>query len=120
MNLIGFNKIETLIETKRLLIREITLEDCEDLFKLHSDPEVQKFTGEPVVESIDQIKNGIRENTLKDYENYGYGRWAIIIKDTNLFIGWAGLKYLPEFNKVDLVIDSNKNTRVRDTQRKLP
>ncbi len=94
--------MKTLIETDRLFIRKITLDDCRELFELHSDFEVQKYTGEPAVESMNAVKDSIQKNTLKDYKKYGYGRWALILKDTSQFIGWAGLKYLPEFQKVDL------------------
>lgn len=50
-----------LIETERLLLREITLNDKEALFKLHSDPVVQKYTGEPVVKSNEEIKKAIQQ-----------------------------------------------------------
>ena len=90
-----------MIETERLILREITQDDKEELFKLHSDPEVQKYTGEAVVESKQQIERAIEER-IKDYKKYGYGRLAVIGKERNKFIGWAGLTYLPEFDKVDL------------------
>ena len=93
--------MKTLIETERLLLREITLTDKEDLFQLHSDPEVQKLTGETVVESLTEIEQAI-QTRISDYKKYGYGRLAVIKKETNEFIGWAGLCYLPEFNQVDL------------------
>ena len=93
--------MKILIETERLLLREITLDDKEGLFKLHSDPEVQKYTGEPLVESIEEIEKAITTR-IYDYEKYGYGRWATILKDDMQFIGWAGLAYLPEFDEIDL------------------
>ena len=45
--------MKTLIETERLVLREITFGDKEELFELHADPDVQKWTGEPVVESME-------------------------------------------------------------------
>jgi len=36
--------VKTLIETERLLLREITLDDKEELLRLYSNPEVQKYT----------------------------------------------------------------------------
>jgi len=95
------NKVKNLIETERLLLREITLDDKEELFKLHSNPEVQKYTGEPVVESIKEMEKAIRTR-ISNYTKYGYGRWATFLKDEMQFIGWAGLAYLPEFDKIDI------------------
>ena len=93
--------MKTIIETERLLLREITLDDKEALFKLHSNPAVQKFTGEPVVKSKEEIKKAI-EARIINYKKYGYGRWATFLKDDMQFVGWAGLAYLPEFDETDL------------------
>ena len=93
--------MKTLIETERLLLREITLDDKEEMFRLHSNPDVQKYTGEPPVETIEEMEQGI-QTRINDYEKYGYGRWATFLKNGRQFIGWAGLAYLPEFNKIDL------------------
>ncbi len=93
--------MDSLIETENLFLREITFDDKEELFQLHSDPHVQQWTGEPVVKSMKEIEQSIR-GRRNDYRNYGYGRLAVIQKETNEFIGWAGLSYLPEFDQVDL------------------
>ncbi|MBT8195558.1 MAG: GNAT family N-acetyltransferase [Bacteroidia bacterium] len=93
--------MKALIETERLILREITLDDTEDMFNLDSNPEVQKYTGEPVVESIEDIEKAI-EGRIINYRKYGFGRWATILKDGNKFVGWAGLAYLPEFDEIDL------------------
>lgn len=90
-----------ILETKRLILREIALEDKEDLFRLHSNPLVQKYTGEAVVDSIAETEKGI-ESRLEDYKKNGFGRWATILKEGNQFIGWAGLAFLEEFDEVDL------------------
>ena len=93
--------MKILIETERLLLRKITLDDKEDLFKLHSHPDVQIYTGEPVVESIEEIEKAIRTR-IDDYVKYGFGRWATFLKNGMQFVGWAGLAYLPEFDEIDL------------------
>lgn len=93
--------MKVLIETDRLLLRRITLDDKEDLFGLHSNPEVQKYTGEAVIESIAEMEEAI-ERRAKDYDIYGYGRWATFLKDQMQFVGWAGLAYLPEFDEIDI------------------
>lgn len=93
--------MKTLIETERLLLREITLYDKEEIFQLHSNPDVQKYTGEPVVESMEEIEKAI-QTRINDYGKYGYGRWATFLKNGMQFVGWAGLAYLPEFDEIDL------------------
>jgi len=94
--------METLIETERLILRKVIPDDAEDIFLLHSDPEVQKYTGEAAVRTIAEVKEGMKTHNFKDYETYGFGRLAAVLKQTDQFIGWAGLKYLPQFDQVDL------------------
>ena len=89
------------LETERLLIRDFRMEDAEAMLAMHSDPEVQKYTGEPVVTSIEEMKERIQDR-LKAYKELGYGRWTLIEKATGTVIGWAGLLYLPEFDQIDL------------------
>ena len=36
------------------------------------------------------------------YEKYGFGRWSVINKADNQFLGWCGLKYSPHLDEVDL------------------
>lgn len=90
-----------ILETKRLYLREITLEDTEVLFELYSNAEVQKYTGEPVMTSRAEMEAAIQER-IENYKRYGYGRWATILKEGDRFVGWAGLAYLPEFDEIDL------------------
>jgi RimJ/RimL family protein N-acetyltransferase len=82
-------------ETNRLILREILLTDVEGMFELDSDPEVHKYLGNKPVTQKDQIIyiiNFIRQQ----YSDNGIGRWAVVDKKTNAFIGWTGLKFVTE------------------------
>lgn len=89
------------IETERLILRELCLDDITGMMQLHSNPQVQKFTGEDVITTSAGIHDKIQEK-VNEYRDYGYGRWATILKEGQQFIGWAGLSYLPEFDEIDL------------------
>ena len=93
--------MKTVIETERLFLREISLDDKEDMFRLNSDPRVLKYTGEPAVRSVEEMEKAIARRSI-EYKECGYGRWATILKDGKRFVGWAGLLYLPEFDETDL------------------
>lgn len=82
-------------ETDRLILREIVPEDEEGLFQLDSDPEVHRFLGNRPVKNIEQTRE-IIQFIRKQYIDNGIGRWAIIEKDTNNFVGWTGLKLVTE------------------------
>lgn len=83
------------IQTDRLILREILPTDVDGMFALDSDPEVHKYLGNKPVTSKEQVVaviNFIRQQ----YIDNGIGRWAVIDKHTNDFMGWAGLKFVTE------------------------
>jgi ribosomal-protein-alanine N-acetyltransferase len=85
----------TFIETERLLLRQFVDADLEDMFEMDSDPEVHRFLGNKPVQHIDECRNAI-ENLKKQYKDNGTGRWAVILKETNAFIGWSGIKFITD------------------------
>lgn len=89
--------MKTAIETERLLFRELLPSDAEAMFELDSDPDVVKYVGVKPHTHINQTHELI-EMIRQQYLDYGIGRWAAILKETNEFIGWAGLKYIKELN----------------------
>lgn len=95
--------MKTILETPRLLLREITASDYQSFFDLNSDPEVVKYVGDGAFASLNAAKNFLLN--YDQYEKYGMGRWAVILKATEEFTGWCGLKFQPEMSptgEVDL------------------
>ena len=90
-----------ILETERLILREMVPSDAEDMLRLHSHPEVQQYTGDPTIFTFEGIQDKIQEKT-DEYRKYGYGRWVTFLKEGMQFVGWAGLSYLPEFDEIDL------------------
>lgn len=90
-----------ILETQRLILRELHMADAEDMLRLHSNPQVQKYTGEDIIRTLEGIHEKIQEKR-DEYAKHGFGRWATLLKEKQQFIGWAGLSYLPEFDEIDL------------------
>ncbi len=89
-----------IIETERLYLREMALSDAENAYLLNLDPEVTKYTGDIAFESVNAAKHFL-EN-YNHYTKYGFGRWAVINKNDEGFLGWCGLKYSPDTNEYDI------------------
>jgi RimJ/RimL family protein N-acetyltransferase len=89
------NNVKIFAETERLILREIIPSDIDRMFELDSDPEVHKYLGKKPVTEKEQVTNVI--NFIRQqYNDNGIGRWAIIDKKTNDFIGWTGLKFVTD------------------------
>jgi ribosomal-protein-alanine N-acetyltransferase len=84
--------MEIILETKRLILREILEEDIEGMYDLDSDPLVHRYLGNNPINNREEAK-AIIANVRKQYDENGIGRWALIDKLTKEFIGWSGLKY---------------------------
>jgi RimJ/RimL family protein N-acetyltransferase len=77
------------LETERLVLRQFTEADVENLFELDSDPDVMRFLtgGKPTPRDV--IRNDTLPRFLRYYERFeGFGFWAAIEKSTGEFLGW--------------------------------
>ena len=91
-------------DSDRLFYRELLPTDDRAMFELDSNPEVQRYTGSKVVSSIDESR-AIIAQIRQQYIDHGIGRWAVILKETNEFLGWAGLKFHASMNAYENVHD---------------
>ncbi|WP_160679944.1 GNAT family N-acetyltransferase [Clostridium sp. C8-1-8] len=76
------------LETKRLLLREMTQADFTDLCKILQDDEVMYAYEGPF--TIDEVQ-GWLDKQIGRYKEFGFGLWAVVLKETGLMIGQCGL-----------------------------
>lgn len=87
-------------ETTRLYLREMTAADAENAYLLNLDPDVIRYTGDDPFESIEAARTFLEQ--YDHYQKYGFGRWAVIRKTDDAFLGWCGLKYTKDLDEYDL------------------
>ena len=73
-----------IIETEQLALRELTVEDFQTWHQILSEQETMQYYISAFDE--DKTKSWIDWN-LDNYSRYGFGLWAVILKETNQFIG---------------------------------
>lgn len=88
------------LETPRLLLREFTPEDAEQMYLLNLDPEVIRYTGDGPFLSVSDARDFLSRYDV--YQRYGMGRLAVLRREDNRWLGWCGLKYHPDKDVVDL------------------
>lgn len=87
--------IRTQLETERLRLRLFTPDDLQVMFKLGTDPDVIRYADTPA-RDLEEARQRLEKGPLSDYKKYGYGRFAVELKETGKVIGFCGIKYLPE------------------------
>ena len=98
---LNFHPFPTL-ETERLILRKITLDDAPDFFLSRSDKETMKYICKPLHKTladteklINEITDGIEKNTFIS--------WAIALKEDNKQIGTIGYhRILPEHYRAEV------------------
>ena len=82
-----------ILETPRLLLRPLELSDADAMFAMDKNPLVHKYLWNKPAQDISEVMNVI-EYVQRQYKENNIGRFATIIKDTNEFIGWTGIKFV--------------------------
>jgi len=76
------------IETERLILREMTEEDFDALYQVLADSDIMKYYSY-VFDEI-SVKKWIERN-IERYQKFGFGLWAVCLKETGEMIGDCGL-----------------------------
>ena len=78
------------LETERLALRRLTMDDLDALASIYSDADVRKYFPEGTL-THEQTKEELEWIINVYYGQYGFGLWATLLKETNEFIGRCGL-----------------------------
>lgn len=87
-----------LLETERLLLRELTKDDLDEFVALHRDPEVVRF-----VRALDraQADERLRANE-QEWDERGHGMFAVLDRNGGRLLGRVGLKHWPQFDETEV------------------
>ena len=87
--------MDLVLETDRLILRELKIADAPAFFEMDCNPNVHKYLWNKPTQKIEETIE-IIEFVREQYVKNNIGRFAMILKETNEFIGWAGLKFNTE------------------------
>jgi ribosomal-protein-alanine N-acetyltransferase len=81
------------LETKRLILKQPALSDFDELFLLRTDPQVMQYIGTGTIQTKEQVKDFV-EMGISYSAEYGMSFYSVFEKETNNFVGQAGLFHL--------------------------
>ena len=79
-----------IFETERTILREVTKDDAEFILDLLNQPSFIRYIGDRNVRTIDAARDYIESRFTESYKKFGFGMWAVELKETNQPIGICG------------------------------
>jgi RimJ/RimL family protein N-acetyltransferase len=90
------------LETERLILRRLTVEDGEFILELLNDPSWLRFIGDKGVRSLDAARDYILKSLVAMYEQLGFGLYLTELKSEGVPIGICGLIKRDALEDVDI------------------
>lgn len=110
-----------ILETRRLLITELSVSDAPFIFKLMNDKEWKRFIGDRNIRTLKDAENYLRDRLIPSYKNLGFGFYKVSDKNTDEPLGISGFvdreglefvdvgfAFLPEGRKRGFALESTQ------------
>ena len=91
----------TILHTKRLTVRETTLDDIDVFYRIYRDPGMTEFQ-EGLFQEPEDEKKYLADYITNVYGLLGFGVWTVLKSDTGEIIGRAGFSVRGGFEAIEL------------------
>lgn len=89
-------------ETPRLIIRQLTPDDCPFICELLNEPSFIENVADRGVRSVDDAQVYIQTGPVASYEQYGHGLYLVELRETGEPLGICGLLKRAELDAPDI------------------
>lgn len=79
------------IETPRLQLRQLTLDDAPFILELVNEPGWLRFIGDKGVRNLDDACKYLQQGPMAGYARLGFGLYAVTLKEDGALVGMCGL-----------------------------
>ena len=94
--------IVLVLETDRLVLRQLSTEDAEFILELVNEPSWLRFIGDKGIRTIDDARSYILTGPVASYNRFGFGLYLTELKDSRIPIGICGLVKRESLKDVDI------------------
>jgi RimJ/RimL family protein N-acetyltransferase len=91
-----------ILETDRLVLRQLTTGDAEFILDLLNQPSFLRNIGDRHVRNLQDAENYIRTGPMASYAQHGFGLFLVELKDDHSSIGICGLIKRETLQDIDL------------------
>ena len=79
------------LETKRLILRRVTLHDAGFMLSIWNDPAFVQNVGDRGIRTPEEAESALKENVFSLYEERGYGPYCMSLRKDGTPVGICGL-----------------------------
>lgn len=90
------------LETDRLIVRWLSIEDAEFILQLLNEPSWLRFIGDKGVRSLKDARNYILNGPVEMYSRLGFGLYLVELKEEVASIGICGLIKRDSLEDIDI------------------
>jgi len=92
----------TVLETERLSLRRVTVDDAEFILTLLNTPSFLRYIGDKKVRNLEDARQYILTGPVASYERYGFGLLLVELKESQMPIGMCGILKREELPDPDI------------------
>jgi RimJ/RimL family protein N-acetyltransferase len=92
----------SMIETQRLFLRPMAVDDAPFILTLLNEPSFLRYIGDKQVRTLEDARQYILNGPVASYERHGFGLLLVELKDTQTPIGMCGLLKREELPDPDI------------------
>jgi RimJ/RimL family protein N-acetyltransferase len=92
----------TVLETERLLLRGITVDDAPFILTLLNEPSFLRYIGDKQVRTLEDARQYILNGPVASYERHGFGLLLVELRESHTPIGMCGLLKRDELPDPDI------------------
>ncbi len=79
------------LETARLILRHLSIDDAEFILRLLNEPSFLRYIGDKSVRNLDDARQYILNGPVASYGRNGFGLYLVELKENGIPIGISGL-----------------------------
>lgn len=80
-----------IVETRRLLLRRLTVDDATIMLALLNDPGFLHYVGDRGVRTLTDARDYLERGPIASYAEHGFGMYLVELRDMNVPVGICGL-----------------------------
>ena len=92
----------TVLETERLSLRRLTVDDAEFILALLNEPSFLRYIGDKKVRNLDDARQYILNGPVASHERHGFGLNCVELRESRTPIGMCGLLKRDELPDPDI------------------